>query len=593
MRNRDGQEQRGKCSKLFSDFKKAARRQMFGMALGLTMLTGCANTPLRSAPAPTPATEDAPEKITAVVPAFPQAAADDAAAQMPVTPEQDSLRYAAEVRRILLNDARSRFGELAGRARTDYSVQLDSLERHMREYLQKDTSRHNNVIILDPVQTDVALALGLPVELAVLTDVLRETPAAQIRSDAPPVPFGIIVSAAENMTDFHISKAGIISHTQTPSAFPNQHAAESRPCLIVPVSDHALPFSIAGLTFDQKTEFANTHEGWHCLDSKYRLTDAQMAVLDTVSIYDFAAVKENPEAIAAGSSLHAMEMLADIASIGDMVRRGHNPAIIDSVIRWRTDNMPSDFLHNSVPGLEALKAHIAETGLDAFRRVTHDEARALYFRLTDDSTMTPTRFATALAYLTGEDADRTRLEAESALNAETRRAVAYAKAMQPDPEETLASRFRRHVTPPDTALQEKLKAWNFIAALENEAIAVGGAITPASLIEAYGNVQDSLRRAITPETEVEQREKMTLMKTFFTSYVSRADYAAANARHGIDIEVAAKDILARGRARPPALIIELRPRQEEAAPAGHLESTAPQHPRKSTACGCGVARKAG
>jgi|GEM_PF-1016431 len=595
MQKRDGQKRNGERSKLFSDFKKAARRQMLGFALGATMLTGCGNAPLR---AQAPAPDQTREKIEAVeTPRHNAPAANTATAQdvqgHPALGTQDSLAHAEEVRRILLADARKRLPKLLGRARTEYSAQLDSLEQHLRNYLKQDTTRHNNIIVLDPVQADVAIALGLPVAIPVIADILAETPKDLIKSGELPVPFDVVMGAADNLADPYRSKAGILSHTQTASAFPNQNGTESRPCLIVPLSDHALPFAIKGLTFDQKTEFGNTHEGWHCLDSKYRLTDAQMAVLDTVDLKDFAAVKAHPDAIAAGSSLHAMEMLADVASIGDMIRRGHDPKIIDAVIDWRRGNMPSDFLHYSAPALQALKAHIAETGLDAFRAATHDAARDLYIRLTDENMLTSARFATTLEYVTGNADDRARLRAESAGNAETRRAVAYAEIMMPDPLGDLVRSFSRALAPPDTALQEKLKAWDFVAVLEKEAVAVGGAITPASVIEAYGNVQDNLRRAITPENEVEQREKMTLMKTFFINYVRQVDYVEANTRHGIDIEVAAKDILARGRAAPPQSenVIELRP-QQVTPPAANINA-APQKAQKISSCGCGVARKPG
>lgn len=590
MNKRDGQR-----SKFFADFKKSARRQFLGLALGATMFTGCGHAPLRAQDPVAP--DEGREKIEAVETPRRSITASDT---LPAA-AQDSLEHAAEVRRILLTDARSRFAELSGSARTDYSAQLDSLEQHLRDYLKQDTSRHNNIIVLDPVQTDVAIALGLPVEIAVIADLLKETPPSQINPDTPPVPFGVITHAADNMSDPYRSRAGIISYTQTPSAFPNQNENGSRPCLIVPMSDHALPFTIKGLTFDQKTEYGNTHEGWHCLDNKYRLTDAQMAVLDTVNLKDFTAVKANPDAIAAGSSIHAMEMLADVASIGDMIRRGHDAKIIDAVIHWRTDNTPFDFLHYSVPALQALKTHIADTGLEAFRATTHNEARALYLRLTDENMLTPARFATALEYLTGDAATRVRLQIESAGNDDIRRGVAYAKIMTPDPMSDLIRSFGRAMAPADTALVNNLQAWDFVATLENEAVAVGGAITPASVIEAYGNVQDNLRRAITPENEVEQREKMTLMKTFFINYLRKVDYVEANARHGVDIEDAAKDILAKGRAvaELPPNVIRITPQVQPpqvnpatAVPAANINA-APAKAQKISACGCGVARKPG
>lgn len=549
------------------------------MALGFTMLTGCGTTPLRGqTPAPT-----ADENKIEVV-------------DTPQTPVQDSLQHEREVRKILIEDAQKRFMELAPKARTGYSAQLDSLEVHMRHYLKNDTTRHNNIIVLDPTQADVAIALGMPVMVSVLAEVIKDTPQDQLKPDAPPVPFDEAFRASRNMAASYRSAAGIRSYTQNPSAYANHTEDAPRPCLIVPVSDHAIPFTIKGMSFDQKTEFGNTHEGWHCLDSKYSLNKAQMTALDSVDIRDFKAVLAMPDAIGAVSQIQSAEMLADVAGLGDMIRRGHGSDIIDATINWRTENTPFDFAHYSVPALKALKAHIEKTGLEAFRAQSFETARDLYIRLTDENRLTPTRLTTALQYLTGDDAQRTALDTAALTDGETKLALEYARHMKPDPLDDLIRGLGMNMPRVDTVLQQKLKDWDFVGTLENAAIKAGGAITPASLIEAYGTVQDSLRTdMVRGVNEVENREKMTLMKTFFTAYVTGVDYVAANAKHGIDIEVAAKDILAAGRAARqnqlpghlPGNVIEFKPLPvqdvQKAPPAG----------QKLSNCGCGIARKPG
>lgn len=542
------------------------------MALGFTMLTGCSTTPLRGQ---TPIADET--KIEVV--------------DTPQTPAQDSLQHAREVRRILLDDARNRFMELAPKARTGYSDQLDSLETHMRHYLKNDTTRHNSIIVLDPTQTDVAIALGMPVMLSVMAEVLQETPQDQLKPNAPPVPFNEVLKASRNMAASYRSAAGIHSYTQNPSAYPNQTENTPRPCLIVPVSDHAIPFTIKGMTFDQKTEFGNTHEGWHCLDSRYKLNDAQITALDSVNIRDFKSVLATPNAVDAVSQIHSMEMLADVAGLGDMIRRGHSIDIIDASINWRTENTPFDFTHYSAPALKALKAHIEKTGLDAFRAQSFENARDLYIRLTDESRLTPARLTTALQYLTGDDAQRATLDTAALTDSETKLALEYARHMKPDPMDDLIRSLDLPART-DPVLRQKLRDWDFIGTLENAALKAGGAITPASLIEAYGTVQDSLRKdMVRGVNEIENREKMTLMKTFFTDYVTGVDYVAANAKHGIDIEVAAKDILAAGRAAGPkhlpGNVIELKP-----LPAPEVRNKAPAGQKLSN-CGCGVTRKPG
>lgn len=543
------------------------------MALGFTMLAGCSTTPLRGQ---TPIADE--NKIEAV--------------DTPQTPAQDSLLYAREIRRILLDDARQRFMELAPKARTGYSDQLDSLEVHMRHYLKNDTTRHNNIIVLDPTQADVAIALGIPVMVSTLAEILKETPEDQLKPDVPPVPFDEVSRASRNMAASYRSAVGIRSYTQNPSAYANHTEPTPRPCLIVPVSDHAIPFTIRGMSFDQKTEFGNTHEGWHCLDSKYSLNQEQMTILGSLDIHDFRSVLAMPDAIGAVSQIHSMEMLADVAGLGDMIRRGHGMEIIDATINWRTENTPFDFGHYSVPALKALKAHIEQTGLEAFRAQSFETSRDLYIRLTDDSRLTPARLTTALQYLTGDEAQRATLDTAALTDSETKLALEYARHMKPDPLDDLISGLGMNMPRVDTILQQKLKDWDFVSTLENAAIKAGGAITPASLIEAYGTVQDSLRRdMVQGVNEVENREKMTLMKTFFTRYVSSVDYVAANAEYGIDIEVAAKDILAAGRAADqnqlPDNVIEFKP-----LPVPDVQKTPPAGQKLSN-CGCGVTRKPG
>src|SRR5690606_16642195 len=162
---------------------------------------------------------------------------------------QDSLR-AEVIRRKLIQHAQENFPDLLPQARTGYSRELDSLEHQLRRYLrQNDTTLHNVIIVLDPNRLDAAVALGVPADLAVAVEVLAESRAADI---------GQAINAAQNMAMPYTSPSGIRTYTQNPSAYPNLEGHAPRPCLIVPISDHAAPFSIPGMTYAQKTVFANT-----------------------------------------------------------------------------------------------------------------------------------------------------------------------------------------------------------------------------------------------------------------------------------------------------------------------------------------------
>jgi len=550
-------------------FQKAMRHRLGTLTLSFTLLASCGTTTLRGQ---TPSTAPVETGNRIEVTITPQTSAQ----------EQDSLRR-IEVRRILLAEARSRYKELMPMAETGYSQELDSLETHLRQYLKaRDTSRHNTIVVLDPTHTDVAIALGIPLPAAVMADIYKDAPERVL-------PFDVIMRAADHMADPYVSGVGISTYTQTPSAYPNKADEAARPCLIVPMSDHAVPFSIPGMTYRQKTEFGNTHEGWHCLDSRYSLSDAQYTALDTLEIRDFKALATSPVGISAVSQLNGAETLADVAALGDMVRQGHGTAVIDAAINWRKANMPNDYVHYSVPALNALKEHIDSVGLDTFRKTSHDTARALYLDITDKERLTATRLTTALAYQNGSVENRAALIEAAKTDTETAKALAFARNMTPDPMLDLINSITTAMRPIDVNMGAKLREWDVIGTLEKKAIEQGGMITPETITRAYGAVQDSLRTdMLNGGNEYENREKMVFTRALFTRYVQMIDYVDANERHGVDIEKSAADLLRAGR---EALRVSEAAKTLQIIPLPASTRVGPEKPQRVAGCGCGVKSK--
>ena len=514
-------------------FAKAARRRFSTVLLGAALISGCATTLQGQTPAqasPTPQNSISAQTDTAEV-----------GPRRTLPPEE--ARRRAQIRAILLTDAQTRYPELADDAQTAYSGKLGALQDSLNAYLNRsDTAMHNAIVVLDPSKIDVALSIGLSAKHAIAAEIARHGKA---------LPESTIEAAAGNAVRDFKSEAGAPGYTQNPSAYPNMKEAEARPCLIIPSSDHALPFEVPGLTMAQKIEFTNTHEGWHCLDSRYRMTAAQMASLETHHPKNLRHLLENADLRSAASIIHQKEALADIAALGDMVRRGHDTAIIDHTIGWRQNEAGADYLHYSVPGLSMLKQRIADMGIDAFREMAPSAVRDLYFDINDATALTHAKILAMAEFIKADTAARDTLRAAAPAGSDAAAGIAYAdEILKPAVPQHIARGIIAMLTPPDTALRQALMDWKPIDQLEQGAIAAGGKITPETLIRSYGRIQNDLHGALFGQDDKARlaREKMALMKSLFVIYVRGVDFVSANEKYGVDIEAAEKDLLARGRA---------------------------------------------
>lgn len=556
---------------LTASFAKAARRRLSTVLLGAALISGCATTLEGQGPAQA-ATPPMQDTVTTVQQTPPQNPADTLSAE--------ERRYRAEVHRILLRDAQTRYPELSETAQTGYSSQLKVLQDSLTSYLNRaDTTMHNAIVILDPSKVDVAVALGVPVRRAIEQAATR---------DGRTLPDDMMRSAAPNATMPHKSELGMPTYTQNPSAYPNMTEPEARPCLIIPVSDHALPFDVPGLTKAQKVEFTNTHEGWHCLDNRYRMTQAQMDALNENNPRNMRALLDSPDLATAVSVIHHKEALADIAAAGDMIRRGHDPALIDHMIKWRQNEVGHDYLHYSVPGLNLLKTRIAEMGTEALLQMAQPEARNLYFEINDATALKPAQITAMADYLLADAEGRTARRAAAPAGSDAAAGIAQAlEILKPTMPQRMLRDLIAAFVPPDGVLIEKLKEWDPLQELQTGAIERHGKITPETLIRAYGALQNELHGQLHGEDDKLAREKMTILKGIFTRYVRAVDYVSVNQKYGVDIEVAERERLEHGRAAEPEIFVGPRmpaatgPRTAEIPSSG----TTPLNASKP-ACGC-------
>lgn len=560
---------------LSASFAKAARRRLTTALLGAALISGCATTLNGQGPAQA-ATPPATDTTAVVQPA--QQAQETSADTLSL----EERMYRATVRHILLQDARTRYPELSEGAQTGYSSQLKTLQDSLNAYLNRaDTTMHNAIVILDPAKVDVAVALGMPVRRAIEQAATR---------NGRTLPDKMMNNAAPNAAMPYESELGMPTYTQNPSAYPNMTEPEARPCLIIPVSDHALPFDVPGMTKAQKIEFTNTHEGWHCLDNRYRMTQAQMDALDKGNPRNMAALLASADLATAASVIHHKEALADIAAAGDMIRRGHDPALIDHMIKWRQNEVGHDYMHYSVQGLNLLKTRIADMGIDAFRMMAQGEARELYFTINDATALKPAQITAMADYLLADAEGRAARRAAAPAGSDAAAGIAQALEMLKPamPQQMLRSLIAAFV-PPDSVLIEKLKEWDPVTEMQTRAIERHGKITPETLIRTYGAMQNELHGQLHGDDDKLAREKMTILKGIFTRYVRAVDYVGVNKLHGVDIEVAERELLERGRAAEPEIFVGPRmpapatPRTAELPPvaAPPLNASA-----EKPACGC-------
>lgn len=468
-------------------------------------------------------------------------------------PDLREFEYRMEVRMALIEAARTEF--MASKIQTGdaYSRDLNLLGNRLTLSLQHMDGLHDRAVLLDPARFDAGSALGLP-PVAVVQMMLGEQDVQMEPARARTV--------AGNMAKYFKFAFGLV-RTQDPAAFVNMTGAAGEACVVVPSSGHALPFAIPGMTLQQKIAFVNTHEAWHCLDSRYPIhgyneeaMDREMnkpnAARNSATVRDYIALRYNKEA------------LADLGGVGDLIRSGKaDLSAIDAVSDWRK-TLVADSLHFSPPVLAEMKLRIQKMGLPAFRAMNDVQAQAFYFSVMDakeltgaivgytvmlEDAKTPGQKRT-LGILAGRDPDFIRAR-------EFRRYVAAAENAGRH-----APKGAAPLTEKEKASLARVRSWNASAMLQERAFALYGKITPQTMIGAYGALQTALMDGIAkqPDNAV-LPVLMTKLQQTYLNDVRRVDYVAANARHGVDIaavEPALKDI------RRPAIVPP--PRQPVAKP---------------------------
>ena len=226
---------------------------------------------------------------------------------------------------------------------------------------------------------------------------------------------------------------------------------------------------IKGLTGEQICSYVNYHEFFHVMADKYAKDDG------TVNMQ-----QKN-------------EMFADVGAMVEMIKRGAEPGIIDSIITFRKlPGMGTD--HETGPALENLKEYIQKNGVDKLRNMNDKDVLNLDYQIAEASS-TPFRYREAAAW---------------------------------DSVKSLFSPGAKSMPTSATALP---KEWNPCKLLLEKALEIDGKVTPETLLHANNALQAEYRKCFLAGNPVYE-QMMTGMEEAFARQLRATDYEAVNAtRH--------------------------------------------------------------
>lgn len=251
----------------------------------------------------------------------------------------------------------------------------------------------------------------------------------------------------------------------------------------------------------------------------------------------------NREQLAALVAEHRMETYADVAAAGDMIRKGGNPtAVIDRLVELRSEK-GDDISTMSVAALKELKQQVQQMGIAKFKKLDEAHVQAFYETITQNKTLTPGMAEMIIAYGAADADDRAEARRDGA-TAESREqypdfepAMAFLRDY-PEPSLTDKNGLRKppEMTVAQARMAEQVEKYDALGALVDRAFRNDGKITPATLVDAYGDLQDDLRRRLERDpANTLYKEQMSKLQTAFVDNVQEIDYVEANRSRGVDI----------------------------------------------------------
>jgi len=447
-----------------------------------------------------------------------------------ITAEQ---RRRFAIREDLLRSARENFDDIMGTVETRYSRDLAALTTSLNAYLKDDPGENVSAIYLDPAKFDAAMALGFE-ETAAIGRVLKRqglTLDPELWDDK----ISLMVLAGTTM-EKHESRFGINIYTHGAVAV-RDIGATTPTNVIIPSPDHAIMSPVPGFSRKEDSDFTNRHEGWHAKDKKYTLKGMVLPddVQDQIASFKIDALADNADVRAAYVSRHRDEILADVGALGDMIRSGKDPKVIDHVSAWRKSD-PDDDRHMSVQALDGLKIEMRKMGLGNFRKLNDRAAKQFYYDVVEQYGIDEAALKAAAEYERAEydDDKRAAMLEEAKVNPAVAKGLAFAGLVGAAAQREAYD--GNPLKPGEEQIKDALSKWDAMQALQEQAIKDSGRITPVTMVKAHAALTDGLKAAMEEDPDNHLIDlKMSKLKSTFLETVPQLDYVEANKRFGVDI----------------------------------------------------------
>jgi hypothetical protein len=443
----------------------------------------------------------------------------------------------AEINAALLRQGQRQFLTLLSSTQSGYSRWLQGLQRELNERLQKSNPDAKlRMVILDPLQMDVGLALGMPPEI--VAEMMLQAQGIQ-----NPTPMLIYQSARALTGALYVSVVNDTAYTQVPMTLQTKPDSLGQVVrIVIPMSDYAPIDMIPGLSLQEMARFVDRHEGWHAIDRKNDFSIIDLPPLNADSLQTIKQKIGNVDYLKRACLKYNGEAYADVGAVGDMIRSGAAPDFIDQLIALRMRGK-NDVTHMSPPVLRELQKRIGEMGLDKFRALDDQAAEQLYNGVLDKAGLTPARLALVYKYLQCQPEKRLDFVMANRRDPDFSAAFSYINSFVTEevaegPRDPSAKSIDPSMLAEVMGINNSLQSWDAKAALQKRAIDIAGKITPESYARAYGSLMnelDSLSQGAPVAEEILLNSKIIKLKKTFLQVIVKTDYVGANKKYGVDI----------------------------------------------------------
>ncbi len=523
-----------KLKSLKETFSRAARRVALVTGLLGSTFTMSAQTQQQGSPFP------ANQNEVAAIPRADALQNTDATAFFSDTISKLGDEDRAKINTALIKEAQDSYFQLLPYARDDYSRYLQSLEDRLNGIIAKEHPNSNtSVIVINPMQMDVGLALGMdPYSVSI----------SMLQQQGVKPDFSTVFSMTDALTGApFISAAGDTTYTQVPLTLPGSPDMTGHTYnVVVPISDFAPVFSLDNMSRADFINMVDRHEGWHSIDFKNIFpTDAytRLGQVDQLQLATMQQQLNSPDYMTFVCWGGNSESYADLGACGDLIRCGKDVSVIDDIAAFRLANN-QDVQHMTPPVLWELKTRIDRMGVEEFRNLSEQETHQLYNDIMDSAGLNPARLTLAYHYMMTPPNERETFIENNKSDPDFIVAFSYMNCFMywgENPGSTELAHYLAQNTPPAPeiiALTMRVQAWDPHCELAERAFQIDGVITPVSLVKAYGQIIDELDDGLAAKdayTQIEAQCRMVKLKNTFQQMVTTADYAALNADRGVDI----------------------------------------------------------